>query len=328
MRIFLLRAPVQAGINRVKLPRMEATKAMANTDKEILVLGATGAQGGAALRHLQRLEFPLRALVRDPSKPAAKALADAGVRIFQGDMEDRATLDEAMRGAYGVFSVQNFWDGFPAKTLGFEGEVRQGKNVAEAAKEAGVKHLVQASVVGDGQRLSRVPHARSKHVIERHIRSLGVPFTFVRAPMFMDNWNAAWLGWGKAILKGRLDLPLRPDVKLQLVAVEDVGAFAAMALDRPRDFIGLTFDVVGDELTMPEMAEVWTRVTGREVRFVGDVAAIEGIRRQSEEFAVMWEDVNQPAIGAFLPGLRALRPELLTFEAFLRKTGWDPRGKA
>ena len=107
-------------------------------NKTIAVTGATGQQGGAVARKLLADGWKVRALTRDLNKPAAQELKALGAEIVPGDLDDRAQLDAAFKGAYGVFSVQNFW----LPTVGFEGEIRQGKNVAEAAKAAGVHHLV------------------------------------------------------------------------------------------------------------------------------------------------------------------------------------------
>jgi len=99
-------------------------------DKIIAVTGATGQQGGVVARKLLADGWKVRALTRDVDKRAAQELASLGAETFPGDMEDRAQLDAAFNGAYGVFSVQNFW----LPNVGFEGETRQGKNVAEAAR--------------------------------------------------------------------------------------------------------------------------------------------------------------------------------------------------
>src|SRR5258707_14845347 len=107
-------------------------------DKIIAVTGATGQQGGAVARRLLAEGWQVRALTRDANKPAAKELAALGAEILAGDMDQRSELDAAFNGAYGVFSVQNFW----LPNVGFDGEIKQGKNVANAAKAAGVKHLV------------------------------------------------------------------------------------------------------------------------------------------------------------------------------------------
>jgi NAD(P)-dependent dehydrogenase (short-subunit alcohol dehydrogenase family) len=114
-----------------------------NTNSNVvLVTGATGHQGGASARRLLANGWRVRALVRNPDDPAARALADKGVEIVQGDMTDRASLDRAMRGVYGVHSVQAYMPKDAA------GEIRQGTNVADAAKAAGVQHLVYSSAAG------------------------------------------------------------------------------------------------------------------------------------------------------------------------------------
>src|SRR5690348_8778434 len=102
---------------------------MSNSNKEILVIGSTGLQGGTVVRHLLAHGYRVRALCRDPGSALARAVADKGVRVVRGDLEDRASLDAAVKGVYGVFSVQNYWQGFPAAPkLGREGEQRQGIN--------------------------------------------------------------------------------------------------------------------------------------------------------------------------------------------------------
>ena len=117
---------------------------MLNTDKTVLVTGATGRQGGAVVRHMLAKGWKLRALTRHCDSCAAKKLADQGVELKQGDLEDPTALERAARGAYGVFSVQDFW------AVGARREVQQGKNLAEAAKKARVEHFVYSSVGGDG----------------------------------------------------------------------------------------------------------------------------------------------------------------------------------
>jgi uncharacterized protein YbjT (DUF2867 family) len=108
--------------------------------RTVLVSGATGQQGESVARELLERGFGVRALTRDPEKPAAKELAERGAEVVRGDLDDRSSLERALEGVYGVFSVQNFWE------AGYEGEVRQGTHLADAAKEAGVSHLVYSSV--------------------------------------------------------------------------------------------------------------------------------------------------------------------------------------
>src|SRR5215475_7570208 len=146
---------------------------MAGSGEIVLIAGATGRQGGAAIRHMVPKGWKLRALVRDPNVVTARNLAEQGIEIVVGDLEVRSSLDAAVRGAYGVYSLQDFW------SVGAKREVQQGKNLADAAKKAGVGHFVYSSV-GGAERNSRIRHFESKWEIENHIRRLGLPATMIR----------------------------------------------------------------------------------------------------------------------------------------------------
>jgi uncharacterized protein YbjT (DUF2867 family) len=137
--------------------------------KTILVTGATGRQGGAAARHLLVKGWQVRALTRDPDKATALALKQAGAELVQGDNNNRASLDAAMQGLYGVFSVQ---------AAPPESEVQQGKNIANAAKAAGVQHFVFTSVQ-TADSLARVGGDGNKWEIEQYIQSIGLPATIL-----------------------------------------------------------------------------------------------------------------------------------------------------
>ena len=300
---------------------------MDNHRKEILVTGATGIQGRAVVRHLQQHGYRVRALSRDPGKPAARALAEGGATVVRGDLEDRASIDAAVSGVYGVFSLQNFWEGYPTSFLGAEGEIRQGKNLADAAKAASVQHFVHASGAG-AERVGGIAHLDCKLVVEQHIRALRLPATILRPVFFMDNFDTPAFGYQQPVLEGRLDLPLLEDKKLQMVASDDIGHFVALAFDKPGDFVGAAFELAGDELTMTEIAATFTRVMARPVRFVGDPGYIAEIRKFSEEFAAMYTWFNDSGFNAFLPGLRALHPGLVRFEQYLRSAGWEGGAKA
>src|SRR6516165_10445701 len=231
---------------------------MENTNKTVLVAGATGRQGGAVIRHMLRNEWKLRALTRNPNAPAAQELTRQGVEVVQGDLEDPASLERAAGGVYGVYSVQDFW------SVGARREVEQGKNLAEAAQKAGVGHFVYSSV-GGAERNSGIDHWESKWEIEKHIRKLALPATILRPAAFMENYYIDQVEIG--ILKGRLMDPIRADKPYQTIAADDIGAFAALAFERPKDFIGLELEIAGSELTNPQAAQVFSRVLGKPVKF-------------------------------------------------------------
>ena len=282
-------------------------------NKIIAVTGATGQQGGAVARKLLADGWKVRALTRDVSKPAAQALSQAGAELVAGDMDSRSELEAAFQGAYGVFSVQNYW----LPTVGFDGEIRQGKNVADAAKAAGVQHLVYSSV-GSAHRGMGQKHFESKWIIEQYIHTLDVPYTILRPVAFMDNHN-----WSRAyILSGTYTgMGLQPGKGVQSIAVEDIGVFVALAFANPQEFLGRTIELAGDELTEAKTAEVFSKVIGRPVHLVAPSGG--GRRASEEEMVAMFNFFNGQGYDADIPALRKIHPGLLTFEQYLRKSGWE-----
>ena len=166
----------------------------------ILVLAATGGQGRAVTDALLGRRALVRALVRDPERRAARELAGQGVEVVAGSLSDRRSLVAAMNGVAGVFA---FTTPFEA---GVEAEVGQGQTILDAARKAGVPHLVFSSVAGAHQR-SGVPHFESKARIEAELAAGDVPHTILGPTYFFDNA----LGGTERILSGVLDLPLPPD---------------------------------------------------------------------------------------------------------------------
>jgi uncharacterized protein YbjT (DUF2867 family) len=264
----------------------------------VLVLGATGNQGGATARHLLRRGWGVRALVRDPAKPAALRLREQGATVVRGDMEDADALDAAMAGVHGVFSVQ----GLAYEPATLAAEVRQGKAVADAAERAGVAHLVYSSV-GGAERQTGIEHFESKAEIERHIDKLGLPATILRPVFFMDNL----LHFADVAGERLLELPLLPGRPMQMIATDDIGRIAAEAFASPAEFLGQRAEIAGDAVAFEEVASVYQEVTGIPTRFVPQ--PIEG--RMFEWFA-------ESGYRADLPSLRQRFPGLLTLPEFLR----------
>lgn len=276
----------------------------------ILVSGATGQQGGAVARHLAALGFRVRALTRKAHQSAARALADDGVEIVQGDLSDRESLDRALDGVYGAFSVQNFYE------AGFDGEISQGETFADAAKDAGVKHFVYSSV-GSAERQTGIPHFESKWQIEEHVRAIGLPATVLRPVFFMENWGRM----KDTILGGVLPQPLSPDTQLQQIAVTDVGAFAALAFSNPDEWMGRAVEIAGDELSMTKVAEMFSRSLNREVKYV-QVPWDAFEQQVGKELALMYAWFESYGYKADIDALRKQYPQLASFESFLRTQRW------
>lgn len=282
-------------------------------ERLILVSGATGQQGGAVARHLLDEGFQVRALTRSPDSEAAQALTEAGAKLAKGNFDDRASLGRALDGAYGAFSVQNFMT-----AGGPDSEVRQGKAFADAAGDAGVEHFVYSSV-GAADQDTGIPHFDSKWQIEEHIRALGLPTTILRPVFFMENWS----GFAEdAIRGGQLPQPLSPDTALQQIAVDDIGAFAALAFANPDEWKARAVELAGDELTMTETAKAFSRVMGREVEHV-QVSWDAFEAQAGEEMTVMYRWFEDVGYDADIAALREEYPDLQRFEPFLREHGWE-----
>ncbi|MGP4020946.1 NmrA/HSCARG family protein [Saccharopolyspora sp. 5N708] len=286
-------------------------------DAPILVIGATGLQGGAVARALLARGRRTRALVRDPAAEAARALARAGAELVRGDLDDRDSLRAAMTGAHGVFSVQTFMT--PA---GIGGEVRQGRAVADVAAETGVGHVVYSSV-GGAERASGVPHFESKWTIERRLAALAVPATVLRPTFFMDNFAAhgPQSDGGELVVR----LALRPNTRVQLIATADIGEFAAMVFGDPQRYVGSALELAGDELTATEIAAAFGAVAGVPARFEElplDRVAADPHIPYSQEIALMFEWFQTDGYAADIAALRAWHPGLRTFAGWLRERSW------
>jgi len=289
---------------------------MPASEEPILVTGATGWQGGAAARRLIADGWQVRALVRTPAGPAAQALAESGIELVPGDMSDRASLDAAMRGVHGVFSVQPT-AGYPGTSPEFttDDEIRLGTNVADAAKAADVRHIVYTSVAG-ADRSTGIRRWESKRHIEEHIKSLDLPATILRPVRFMENQSDPQLGVSDGVLS---DVFL-PDIPVQLIAATDIGAFAALAFGNRKEYLGTTIELAGDELTMPQIIAAISRATGHPVTY--RQIPREALQGRDPDAIAGWVFANEKGgWQAEIPSLRARHPDLMTFDTWLDREG-------
>ncbi|MEV5892241.1 NmrA/HSCARG family protein [Nonomuraea fuscirosea] len=285
--------------------------------KTIVVVGATGLQGRAVTAQLLADGWRVRAVTRDPDAPAARALARAGAELARAEMDDPASLVTVAEGAHGLFSVQPTV-GSPGTPAGFsaEDEVRWGRNVADAAHAAGVRHLVYASLAGAGRHdTEKLPgNVISKWRIEQHITRLGLPATFLRPVSFMENYTGAY-----HLHDNTVATAFAADVPQQIMAVDDVGVFAALAFGQPGEWIGRAVDLAGDELTPRRIAAALSEAVGRPLPYVE--IPIETIARIGEEFAYAYTWLNERGYRADVAFTRALHPGLMDLRTWLRRTG-------
>ena len=287
-----------------------------NTERLILVTGATGNQGSAIAHHLlQRGNFKVRALVRDPNKPASVALEQAGAELVVGDLNDRASLDRALQGAYGVVSLQIFLDGLDT-------EIRQGKAVADAALQAGIQHFVYSSV-GSAERNTGIPHFDSKFQVEEYIRASELPYTILRPVFFFYNYNMM----RSMVETGTLFQPLSPETKLQQLSEEDYGEMVAEVFDRPADFMNREIELASVDMTMPEIAAAFSRVLGKTVEY--QQIPFEAFEQQiGEELTIMYRWFENVGYAADLAQLKRDFPALTDFETYLRDHDWQKQPEA
>ncbi|HEY3506565.1 MAG TPA: NmrA family NAD(P)-binding protein [Actinocatenispora sp.] len=282
---------------------------MTRRDQTVLVVGATGNQGGAAARHLLADGWRVRALIRDDTSPAAVALGAAGAELVRGDLDDRASVDAAVAGAYGVYSVQS----------ANPNEVAQGFTVADAAHAAGVAHLVYSSVGGvENQHAYYVGQGWGpvdKWLVEQHIHELGVPATILRPAGFMADFTSP----ERFFQRGSLNVPWRDDLVMQLIAIDDIGAFVAAAFAAPEVHLGTTLDITGDRLTTPEIAAALSDAAGRPIPH--SRIPLDVLWAHSPATAQVFAWADDSYYDTDIAPLRTIHPGLMDFRTWLARSG-------
>ena len=284
-------------------------------DRSALVCGATGKQGGALARLLLGRGHRVRAFVRRPGSAEAAELERSGADLAEGDFDERSTVEEAARGVDAVFIVATPFE------AGTEVEARHGIAAADAARAAGVSHLVYSSVAS-ADRDTDIPHFDSKREVERHIEGLGVPYTIVAPVYFMENVLSPWNL--PELREGRLPIALPASRPLQQVALGDIAAFTALVIENREGFVGRRVDIASDELPGEVMAEILTRVSGREIGYVE--VPIEQVRQaMGEDGARMFDWFDRVGYSADIAALRRDRAEVgwHTFEEWAREQDWS-----
>jgi len=271
--------------------------------KTVLVIGATGNQGRHVVTHLLSDGWFVRGLTRNTSKPRARQLARMGVELVTADLRDDKSVQRALEGVYGVYYMLPLAKWAPAAGL----------RLAEQAQRAKVRHLVFSSV-GGAERDVSVAHFVDKQKVENRILQLGIPATILRPVAYMDALvNARAL----RLVLGFLKTFMPPDKRFQMIALDDIGAFAAQAFSKPEYYVGKSLELAGDEMTVPELEDTIKSVTGHEVRYFKIpkfiIHVLPKIAREMIGFYA--KDGWKANIGA----LRKLHPELLTFKAWLEK---------
>ena len=284
--------------------------------KAILVFGATGQQGGSVAHALRSRGWQVRALVRDPGGAKAQALAAQGIVPVRGDLADRPSMEAAMAGAHGVFSVQPSSGQGAAHAVTDADEIRYGKTVADIALASGVRHLVYSSANAAGPTKTGIGHFDSKSEIEAHIRGLPIPGTVIRPSAFMELLALPGMG----LDQGAFAFFMRPNQPMQFIAVADIGRIVAAIFADPAAFRLRTIEIAGDAVTGADLAAKLSQAAGRPIAYA---RFPDTLLEQNAFLGSLARLVDEGRLAgrADLAALRGEFPGLLTMDEWLAGAG-------
>jgi uncharacterized protein YbjT (DUF2867 family) len=304
-------------------------------DKKIIaVVGATGAQGGGLARAIladPNGGFACRAITRDPNKDKAKDLTGKGAEVVKADLDDVATLKKAFAGAYGAYCVTNFWEHFSG-----EKEKAQAKNMADAARTAGIKHVIW-STLEDTRKLMaandtrmpmlqekyRVPHFDAK--AEANAYFAGLPVTYLVTSFYWDNLYAFGMGPKKGddgVYRWAFPMGNR---RLAGIAVEDIGKAAYGIFKVGQRYLNQTVGIVGENLTLDEMSEKLSKGLNIPVKYNAVEAEVyrgfgfPGADELGNMFQVYRDFEKEVVAARDVDVTRSLNPSVQTFDQWLTR---------
>ena len=302
--------------------------------KIIAVVGATGAQGGGLVRAIlddKNGPFTARAITRNVNSDKAKALADTGAEVVAADLDDAKSLKQAFEGAHGVFCVTNFWEHFKP-----EKEISQARNMAQAAKDAHIKHVIWSTLEDTRESIPlsddrmptlmgkyKVPHFDGKGEANAIFTQLGVPTTFLVTSFYWENFIHFGMGPKKgADGKLAITLPLGAK-KLAGIAAEDIGKTAYAIFEDGDEMIGKTVGIAGGHLTGEQMAKSLSKALGQPVAYnaVSPAAyrafGFPGAEDLGNMFQFNSEFEQDCCDARNISETKSLNPELQTFDRWL-----------
>ncbi|KAL1857056.1 hypothetical protein Daus18300_010504 [Diaporthe australafricana] len=303
--------------------------------RAVLVTGATGKQGGAVVKSLiqAKTDFKIFAVTRNTSSPAAQKLGDlsSNVSLVQGDLDDPAAIFENAKKVAsvpicGVYSMQTPM--IKGQTVDIE--IKQGKALIDESLRNGVDHFVYSSVDRGGEKRSfdnptPVPHFASKHRVEQYLLektsggSMG--WTILRPTGFMDNYVPGSMA---KIFFTAWKVNINKEAPQQLIAVSDIGHFAARALMFPEKYKGRAISLAGDELTFDQAAAVFKQRIGQNMPTTFGLVASLALWA-AKDIGTMFKWMNDDGFGANVEELRKEHPELMDFGTYLEfHSGFGP----
>ena len=304
--------------------------------KIITVFGATGAQGGGLVRAIlndKNGEFSVRAVTRDVNSDKAKQLAGLGAEVVAANVDDAASVEKALQGAYGAYFVTFFWDHYSP-----EKEMENASIFANAAKKAGLKHAIWSTLEDvrefvplDSDQMPtlkdkyKVPHFDGKGASNKFFTDAGVPTTFLYASFYWDNF--IYFGAGpKKGADGKLALTLPiGDAKMGGIAAEDIGKCAYGIFKKGKELIGKKVGLAGGQLSGEEMASELSKALGQPVTYNKIPASVyrsfgfPGADDLGNMFQ-FYDDFEQQVNGLRdINSSKQLNPELQSFPQWLKE---------
>ncbi|KAJ6560478.1 hypothetical protein B0H10DRAFT_1845711 [Mycena sp. CBHHK59/15] len=299
----------------------------------ITIFGATGTQGSSVLKAvLADGKYTPRAVTRNPESESSKALIAKGVKVVKGNLFDKNSLKDAIKGSEAVFGTTNFWDPevFPADHTG-KGEIEQGKNLVDAAKEVGVKFFIWSSLPNatkeSNGKYSHMYHVDNKAVIEEYLKASGVPYAVLLTGWFAENlWKIGALE--KTDTGYRIPIPKYGPADLQSITwvAHDLGQSAVALLhnynDPAKGVLGCSYPVIMQRITYPALADKISKAIGKEVTFATlETAGLGEIDEMYEYQAKIGMYTSTPVPN---PDLVALGVKIVMVDEFV-KTEVVPR---
>ena len=289
-----------------------------NQKKTILVVGATGAQGGSVAKALlAENNFAVRILTRNSQSHKAIALQQAGAELVIGDLDNIQSIMQAMKGCYGVFGVTDFWEHF-------DDEYQLGKNLIHAVKQMKIQHFVFSTSPGYNELSNgkyEVPQCDIKAVLQEYTTSLNIPATFMHVAFYFENFFSFFPLQRTGDDSYTFGFP-QGNTKLAMVSIEDLGGVVAAVYNHPAEYIGRTVGVVGADDTCNDYAATMSKVMQKNIQYgyiPREIYAEFGFA--GKEFANMFEVQRLYIPNRLIDLIESYRlnPNMQTFENWLRK---------
>ncbi len=277
------------------------------TKPTILVAGVTGRQGRALATRLLELGYSVKGTTRNPESDKAKDMMELGVNVVRADFSDPDSLRQVTTDVYGLFFYT------PNDPL----EVIMGKNVADAAKTAGVKHIIYTTYLSADPE-NGYPGEQAKRTIENYVRNSGIGYTFLRPVSFMENFD----GRKTAFANNGISAPQAPDHIGQYISVRDIAFFAAEAFEKPGEWMGVELNIASDEMTQSDAAALFSRLLGVNVSY-NQISWDQAAKRMPPQLIKIFQWYETSGFKVDVASLRERYPNLLTLEEYLQETGWN-----